>query len=107
MLIPPRQRRALSSRSNTVSGIQYGAAAFTRNTVRHYLRGKRLPRYERELLPRKVDPYKHYIAKINGRFKSDALDYSERSARAVCTELPGNCADAARSTWQVKQELKE
>ena len=34
----------------------------SRNTVRRYLRGKGLPRYERELRPSKLDPYKHYIA---------------------------------------------
>lgn len=34
----------------------------SRNTVRRYLRIARLPRYEREPQPSKLDPYKHYIA---------------------------------------------
>jgi transposase len=34
----------------------------SRNTVRRYLRSKGLSRYERELRPSKLDPYKHYIA---------------------------------------------
>jgi transposase len=35
--------------------------AVSRNTVRRYLRGEGLPRYEREPRPSKLDPYKHYI----------------------------------------------
>jgi transposase len=34
----------------------------SRNTVRRYLRGEGLPRYEREARPSKLDAYKHYIA---------------------------------------------
>src|SRR5580704_17864578 len=34
----------------------------SRNTVRRYLRGDRLPRYERETRPSKLDHYKQYIA---------------------------------------------
>jgi transposase len=34
----------------------------SRNTVRRYLRVARLPRYEREPRPSKLDPYKHYLA---------------------------------------------
>lgn len=34
----------------------------SRNTVRRYLRGEGLPHYEREARPRKLEPYKHYIA---------------------------------------------
>ena len=30
----------------------------SRNTVRRYLRSERLPRYEREAPPSKLDPYK-------------------------------------------------
>jgi transposase len=33
----------------------------SRNTVRRYLRGPGLPRYEREARPSKLDPYKQYI----------------------------------------------
>lgn len=34
----------------------------SRNTVRRYVRGEELPRYERAARPSKLDPYKHYIA---------------------------------------------
>jgi transposase len=51
-----------------------------RNTVRRYLPGKGLPRYERELRPSKLDPYKHYLAE---RVKAAAPDWmlSNRSVR--------------------------
>ena len=38
--------------------------AVSRNTVRRYLRGEGLPRYEREPRPSKLDPYKHYIVEL-------------------------------------------
>ena len=44
----------------------------SRNTVRRYLRGQGLPRYEREARPSKLDPYKHYIEK---RVKAAAPDW--------------------------------
>ncbi len=34
----------------------------SRNTVRRYVRGEGLPRYEREARPSKLDDYKQYIA---------------------------------------------
>jgi transposase len=34
----------------------------SRNTVRHYVRGEGLPRYERRARPGKLDDYKQYIA---------------------------------------------
>ena len=34
----------------------------SRNTVRRYIRGEGLPRYEREPRPSKLDDYKQYIA---------------------------------------------
>src|SRR6516165_8969522 len=44
----------------------------SRNTVRRYLRGEGLPRYEREARPSKLDPYKHYIEE---RVKAAAPDW--------------------------------
>jgi len=44
----------------------------SRNTVRRYLRGQGLPRYEREARPSKLDPYKHYIEE---RVKAAAPDW--------------------------------
>ena len=44
----------------------------SRNTVRRYLRGEGLARYEREARPSKLDPYKHYIEK---RVKAAAPDW--------------------------------
>src|SRR2546423_8599427 len=44
----------------------------SRNTVRRYLRGEGLPRYEREPQPSKLDPYKQYIEK---RVKAAAPDW--------------------------------
>ena len=44
----------------------------SRNTVRRYLRGQGLPRYEREARPSKLDPYKHYI---DERVKAAAPDW--------------------------------
>jgi len=44
----------------------------SRNTVRRYLRRERLPRYERQARPSKLDPYKHYI---NERVKAAAPDW--------------------------------
>ena len=44
----------------------------SRNTVRRYLRGEGLPRYEREARPSKLDPYKHYI---DERVKAAAPDW--------------------------------
>jgi hypothetical protein len=32
--------------------------------VRHYLRGQEVPRYRREPLAGKLDPYKHYIERV-------------------------------------------
>jgi transposase len=44
----------------------------SRNTVRRYLRGEGLPRYEREARPSKLDPYKQYI---DERVKAAAPDW--------------------------------
>ncbi len=44
----------------------------SRNTVRRYLRVERLPRYERETRPSKLDPYKHYV---DERVKAAAPDW--------------------------------
>jgi transposase len=44
----------------------------SRNTVGRYLRRERLPRYEREARPSKLDPYKHYIEE---RVKAAAPDW--------------------------------
>ena len=44
----------------------------SRNRVRSYLRGERLPRYEREARPSKLDPFKHYI---EARVKAAAPDW--------------------------------
>ncbi len=44
----------------------------SRNTVRRYLRGEGLPRYERKARPSKLDPYKHYI---DERVKAAAPDW--------------------------------
>jgi transposase len=44
----------------------------SRNTVRRYLRGEGLPRYEREARPSKLDPYKRYI---DERVKAAAPDW--------------------------------
>ena len=56
----------------------------SRNTVRRYLRGEGLPRYERELRPSKLDPYKHYIAK---RVKAAAPEWIP--ATVLLRELRG------------------
>ena len=44
----------------------------SRNTVRRYLRGEGLPRYERVARRSKLDPYKHYI---DERMKAAAPDW--------------------------------
>lgn len=44
----------------------------SRNTVRRYVRGEGLPRYEREARPSKLDPYKNYI---DERVKAAAPDW--------------------------------
>src|SRR5271168_2398773 len=44
----------------------------SRNTVRRYLRGEGLPRYERESRPSKLDPYKRYL---DERVKAAAPDW--------------------------------
>ncbi len=44
----------------------------SRNTVRRYLRGEGLPRYERESRPSKLDAYKHYL---DERVKAAAPDW--------------------------------
>ena len=44
----------------------------SRNTVRRYLRGEVLPRYQREARPSKLQPYKHYIGE---RVKAAAPDW--------------------------------
>jgi transposase len=44
----------------------------SRNTVRRYLRGEGLPRYERETRPSNHGPYKHYV---DERVKAAAPDW--------------------------------
>ena len=56
----------------------------SRNTVRRYLRGEGLPRYQREARASKLDPHKHYIAE---RVKAAAPDWIP--ATVLLRELRG------------------
>ena len=53
--------RALSRQGKSIREIAR-MLEVSRNTVRRYVRGERLPRYERRARPSKLDDYKQYIA---------------------------------------------
>jgi transposase len=63
--------RVLSRQGKSIRAIAR-MLAVSRNTVRRYLRGEGLPRYERKGRPSKLDQYKEYLA---ARVKAAAPDW--------------------------------